>query len=127
MGTVGVVLTVVIVIIAVLLVLVVLAQNSKGGGISSSVGISNQVMGVQRSTENVEKITWGLLITLAVVCVLSGKFINTRTTSSGGPKVGYEPLKTQYELPENPSGQLQTNPVIPNGNGGGSQPANSGQ
>jgi preprotein translocase subunit SecG len=127
MGPAGIALTIFIVIIAVLLVLVVLAQNSKGGGISSSVGISNQVMGVQRSTENVEKITWGLLIALAVVCVVSSKFINTKASGSGGPKIGYEPLKTQYELPENPAGQLNTNTTMMPGGTTTTQPANSGQ
>ncbi len=108
MGTLGIVFTILIMIVAILLVLVVLAQNSKGGGLSSSVGISNQVMGVQRSTENVEKITWGLLIGLAVICVASGKVFNTKAAIAG-PKFNYEPLKTQYELPENPTGQLNTN------------------
>jgi preprotein translocase subunit SecG len=124
MGTLGVVFTILIMIIAILLVLVVLAQNSKGGGISSSVGISNQVMGVQRSTENVEKITWGLLIFLAVICVASGKVFNTKSAASGGPKIGYEPLKTQYDIPSNPQGQLPGNNANFNTNG---QPANSGQ
>lgn len=113
--------TIVIMIVAILLVLVVLIQNSKGGGISSSVGISNQVMGVQRSTENVEKMTWILVGTMAVLCVLSGLFIKTKTTTAG-PNMGFEQIKTQYDIPQNPGGQINTNPM-PNPNG---QPANSG-
>ena len=102
--------TIIIMIIAILLVLVVLVQNSKGGGISSNVGISNQVMGVQRSTENVEKITWILVSDLAVCCVLSGLVFNTKTVQAGPRNTSYEP-KTQFEMPNNP----QTDPSL-NGN-----------
>lgn len=86
-------------IVAALLILVVLVQNSKGGGISSSVGISNQVMGVQRSTENVEKITWGLVGGLAVLCILSGFFFNVKTLNAGPRGNGdLDPLKTQFDI-----------------------------
>lgn len=94
--------TITIMIIAILLVLVVLAQNSKGGGLSSSVGISNQVMGVQRSTENVEKITWILVSVMAVACVASGLVFNVKTVQTGPKNTGYDPLKTQYDMPNNP-------------------------
>lgn len=123
MGTLGLVFTILIMIIAILLVLVVLAQNSKGGGLSSSVGISNQVMGVQRSTENVEKITWGLLIGLAVICVASGKVFNTKAATNN-PILQYEPLKTQYDIPQNPTGQQGNTATFPGS--GGDQPATSG-
>lgn len=102
-------------IVAVLLILVVLVQNSKGGGLASNMGISNQVMGVQRSTENIEKITWGLVGTLAVLSVVSGLFFSAKGPqgSNGGPGA-YEPLKTQYEIP--------TSPMAPTGQPGGGQP-----
>ncbi len=114
--------TVAIMIVAILLVLVVLIQNSKGGGISSSVGISNQVMGAARSTENVEKMTWILVGVLAVACVLSGLVIKPKTATAG-PNMGFEPMKTQYDIPQNPVGQQNGNTTtMPNGG----QPANSG-
>jgi len=42
--------------------LVVLIQNPKGGGIDSTFGGSqaNQMLGASRSTDMIEKITWGL-------------------------------------------------------------------
>ena len=95
---------------AILLVLVVLAQNSKGGGLSSSVGISNQVMGVQRSTENVEKITWVMVSVMAVLCVASGFVFNVKTVQAGPIKSGYDPLKTQYDMPNNPQADPALNP-----------------
>jgi len=108
--------TIGIMIVAILLVLVVLIQNSKGGGISSSVGISNQVMGAARSTENVEKMTWILVGTLAVACVLSGLVIKTQTTTAG-PNMGFEKIETQYDIPQNPVGQINPNPTLPNPGG----------
>jgi preprotein translocase subunit SecG len=67
-------LTVLIVIVCILLILVVLVQNSKGGGIASNFAASNQVMGVQKTTEVIEKITWGLAIALVVLSV-SASFV----------------------------------------------------
>lgn len=103
--------TILIMLVAILLVLVVLIQNSKGGGISSSVGISNQVMGVQRSTENVEKITWILVGALAICCVASGFIFNQKSVQSGPRNTSYDP-KTQFELPNAP----QTDPALTNPN-----------
>src|SRR5659263_540217 len=51
---------VIIFIVSALLVLLVLVQNSKGGGLSSSFSSSNQVMGVRRTTDFLEKATWVL-------------------------------------------------------------------
>ncbi len=52
--------TVLIVLAAIILILVVLVQKSKGGGLSSSFSSSNSIMGVHKTTDMVEKITWGL-------------------------------------------------------------------
>ncbi len=66
----------VIILVAVLLVLVVLAQNSKGGGLSSQFGGAGagQLMGVKKTTDLLEKLTWGLAITM-VVLTLSTNFL----------------------------------------------------
>ncbi|MFY0652620.1 MAG: preprotein translocase subunit SecG [Cyclobacteriaceae bacterium] len=71
-----------IILVAVVLVLVVLAQNSKGGGLSSQFGGSgtSQLMGVKKTGDILEKMTWGLAIALMVL-TLSTKFvIKTPTT-----------------------------------------------
>lgn len=61
----------IIVIVAVLLILVVLAQNPKGGGLSSQFGGSgtSQLMGVKKTGDLLEKLTWGFAITLLVLSV----------------------------------------------------------
>ena len=51
---------VLIVLAAILMCFVVLVQNSKGGGLSSSFASSNQIMGVRKTTDFIEKLTWGL-------------------------------------------------------------------
>ena len=66
---------VIIFIVCVLLVLLVLVQNSKGGGLSSSFSSSNQVMGVRRTTDFLEKATWFLAIALVVLSIGSTAFL----------------------------------------------------
>lgn len=58
-----------IVLTCILLIGVVLIQNSKGGGLSSQFSASNQVMGVKKTTELIEKITWGLAIALIIFSI----------------------------------------------------------
>ncbi len=62
--------------ISVLLVLVVLAQNSKGGGLSGTFGGSGaQVMGAKRTTDFLEKLTWGLAAGMLVLSLLTNVVI----------------------------------------------------
>lgn len=75
------------IVAAVLLVLVVLSQNSKGGGLTSQfggTGSSNQMIGVKRTTDLLEKLTWGLAIALIVLSLSSSLMINTQAASDGG-------------------------------------------
>lgn len=73
---------VLITILCVLLVLVVLAQNPKGGGLSSEFGGggSNQMMGVKRTTDLLEKLTWGFAIGILVLS-LGANLMLPRTSS----------------------------------------------
>ncbi len=72
------VITVLIIIVAVLLVLVVLVQNSKGGGLASGFASSNQVMGVKKTTDFIEKLTWGLALGLVVLCLAASFALPTK-------------------------------------------------
>ena len=62
-------LTVLIVLASILLTFFVLIQDSKGGGLSSGFASSNQIMGVRKTTDFVEKMTWGLVIAIVVLSV----------------------------------------------------------
>ena len=69
---------VLIVIVAVLMCGIVLIQNSKGGGLASSFASSNQIMGVRKTTDFLEKATWTLAIAIAVFCVFSAYLLPSR-------------------------------------------------
>ena len=56
-----------IIIDAILLGIVVLLQNSKGGGLTSEFSSSNQIMGVRKTADFLEKATWTLAIILVVL------------------------------------------------------------
>ena len=79
--------TVLIVIAAIALVLIVLVQNSKGGGLSSGFSSSNAIMGVRKTTDFLEKATWGLagfIMVMSIVCVV----VRPKTTTTLQPQVG---------------------------------------
>ena len=56
-----------IMLVCLFLAVAVLVQNSKGGGLAANFSAPNQIMGVRKTTETIEKITWGLAIALAVL------------------------------------------------------------
>ena len=64
-----VLLSILILICSVFLVLIVLVQNSKGGGLASGFSSSNQVLGVRKTTDFLEKATWSLAGCLIVFCI----------------------------------------------------------
>ncbi len=63
--------TILIVIAAILLTLLVLVQNSKGGGLAAGFNSGNQVMGVRKTTDFLEKATWSLIIFIALCAILA--------------------------------------------------------
>jgi preprotein translocase subunit SecG len=67
--------TVLIVIASLILILLVVIQNSKGGGLAAGFSSSNQVMGVRKTTDFLEKATWGFTIAVVALTVVSSFFI----------------------------------------------------
>ncbi len=63
--------TILIVIAAVLLTLLVLVQNSKGGGLAAGFNSGNQVMGVRKTTDFLEKATWTLIAIIVLLSVFA--------------------------------------------------------
>lgn len=59
------------IIASLLLIGIVLIQKSKGGGLSSTFAGSNQIMGVRRTNDFVEKATWYLAGFIGLVAILS--------------------------------------------------------
>lgn len=62
------------IIVAILLMLIILVQNPKGGGLSTNFSQGNQIFGVEKTTDIVEKITWGGAILIFVISLLAASF-----------------------------------------------------
>ena len=60
-----------IIIVCLLLMLVILVQNPKGGGLSSAFGGGNQMFGVKKTTDFLDKSTWTLAAALVGLILLS--------------------------------------------------------
>ena len=75
-------LTILIVILAVILILIVLVQNSKGGGLAANFASSNQIMGVRKTTDFLEKTTWTLIGIIVLLCVAATAFHKTNAPTS---------------------------------------------
>ncbi|MBK9733244.1 MAG: preprotein translocase subunit SecG [Chitinophagaceae bacterium] len=78
---------VLIIIACIMLMLVVLIQNPKGGGLSSSFGgISNQILGVKRTTDFLERATWTLIVAVGLLSLSTLFFVGTPSSTPTGPK-----------------------------------------
>jgi preprotein translocase subunit SecG len=94
--------SVLIVLVAILLVFIVVIQNSKGGGLAAGFSSSNQVMGVRKTTDFLEKATWWLAGTMVVLCIVSSFFISRNSTSLDS-QVKDEIMNTQTQDPTAPT------------------------
>lgn len=90
---------VLMVLAAILMCFVVLVQNSKGGGLSSSFASSNQIMGVRKTTDFIEKLTWGLAIFMVVISIATSYVIPT--TTEGSSVIMDQAVKEQKTNPLN--------------------------
>ncbi|MGN0047629.1 MAG: preprotein translocase subunit SecG [Bacteroides sp.] len=70
-------------IASVLMCFIVLIQNSKGGGLASSFASSNQIMGVRKTTDFLEKATWTLAGAMVVISIFSAYAIPTSSVKDG--------------------------------------------
>lgn len=106
-------LVILIILAAVLLIGVVLIQNPKGGGLGQSFGgFSNQIMGVQRTTDFLEKATWTLVITIAVLSLFTVFFIDkTGGVDDNKPKSQFE--NVELSAPVAPAPQPQNTTTMP--------------
>ena len=71
-----------IVLAALLMIGIVLIQESKGGGLASNFSASNAIMGVRKTTAFIEKVTWGLALTMVVISVICAHIAPTSTEDS---------------------------------------------
>ena len=79
--------TVLLAIACILLTLIVLVQNSKGGGLASNFQSSNQIMGVRKTTDFLEKATWVLAAALFVFSISATAFIPRQAKTGGESEI----------------------------------------
>ena len=98
---------------AVLLVLVVLAQNSKGGGLSSQFGGSSasNLIGVKKTGDLLERLTWGLAITVMVFTLATN--LSTPNAAAQTDEL-LERAKEQQVLPAQDQKKADTVATTPN-------------
>lgn len=121
--------SVLIFIVAVLLVLVILVQNPKGG-LASNFSASNQVMGVRKTTDFLEKATWTLGIALLILSVISSSLIGGTSSEVISNQSELTDEANQTVIPQNQAPMIQENvpteggaaptgadPLLPEGDG----------
>lgn len=96
----------IIILASILLILVVYVQNPKGGGLSSDFGAAQQIGGVQKTNDFIDKATWSLAGVIMVLSIILT--IRSKTPEPAAPE--------QMQSTEQGQGQPQ-----------GGQPANGGQ
>jgi preprotein translocase subunit SecG len=71
-------LLIIAIIVSILLMLVILVQNPKGGGLASNFSQGNQIFGVEKTTDIVEKITWIGALLLVVISLAAASYMNVK-------------------------------------------------
>ena len=100
-------LIVLIVLASLLMCFIVLIQESKGGGLASSFSSSNQIMGVRKTTDILEKTTWGLAIAMVVFSVATAWTVNP-TAKQDGSVIQEQALKEEKTNPLNAPAGFET-------------------
>ncbi len=103
-------LVIIIVIAAILMISIVLIQESKGGGLASNFSAQNNLLGVRKTTDVVEKTTWGLAIAMVIISIACAYV---------APKASTEQSVFEGATPQTE----KTNPVTTPGFGANANPA----
>jgi len=92
-------LVIVMVIAALLMIGIVLIQESKGGGLASQFSGYNQIGGVRKTTDFIEKTTWGLAAAMVIISVLCA-YVAPQASGSGSVMENIEvPATNPNNLP----------------------------
>lgn len=72
-----------IVLASIFMCLVVLIQESKGGGLAADYTSGNSILGAHKTTNFIEKVTYGLAIAMVFLSIVSVAFLpSSRATDS---------------------------------------------
>ncbi len=97
----NVLIAIILILASIVLIAVVMVQNSKGGGLDQSFGVTNQLGGAAQSTETIEKVTWYLAGGIAALCLISVMFLSNRGVNNVNTKTGIESGAANTEMPVN--------------------------
>jgi preprotein translocase subunit SecG len=86
---------------SILMILIVLAQNSKGGGLSSTFGSAGNIGGVVQTNKFLERTTWTLAIALIVFSVTASLSLNKPQESAESK--AQEALKELNQMEKTPN------------------------
>ena len=96
-----------IVIAAVLMIGIVLIQESKGGGLASNFASYNQIGGVRKTTDFIEKATWTLAAFMVVVSVACA-YVAPQSSTTNSVMEGVEnPVTNPQNMPGFGASQTQ--------------------
>ena len=98
---------VLITIVCFLLVVVIMVQNPKGGGLSSAIGGSQMLGGVQKTTDFLDKSTWTLATVLIALILLSSLSFGGTLSDTDSKIIE----KTETAAPEQKAAPVQNAPA----------------
>ncbi|HBT86633.1 MAG: preprotein translocase subunit SecG [Fermentimonas sp.] len=99
--------TILILLASILMIFAVLVQKSKGGGLASGFSSSNQIMGVRKTTDFLEKFTWTLAAIVILLSILTAKYTASSSTQPQSQ------IEVQQPAPLSPSTAPDVTPVTP--------------
>ena len=88
-----------IVIAALLMIGIVLIQESKGGGLASNYSQFNQIGGVRKTTDFIEKTTWGLAAAMVLLSSVMENYQAPATNPNNLPGFGASQQKDAPAAP----------------------------
>lgn len=95
------VITWLIIVVCIFLVIIVLVQNSKGGGLAQNFAGQQQIMGVRKTTDFLEKATWTLGAAVMVLSFISVALIPQKGMQTGSSEIDQvmQNVQTQQAAP----------------------------
>lgn len=99
------------ILVAILLVLIVIVQKSKGSGLASGFESSNNVMGVRKTTDFLEKATWTLAAILVVLSIVSVAFYDRNSANEDTLKNKIEETSAPIAVPS--AEEAPVSPIAP--------------
>lgn len=98
-------LSIIIILASILLIAVVFIQNPKGGGLSTDFGAAQQLGGVKKTNDFIDKATWSLAGTIMVTSIILSVMLKPAEPKQTAPAA-----TEQGQGGQQPAGQNQPAP-----------------